>query len=42
MGDSLKTPSWVKKGAYTFHIPKNLGKWKDHLNAFEKLERAKK
>lgn len=38
MGDSLKTKSWKAQGSYTFHIPENLGKWKKHLNAFERLD----
>ena len=38
MGKSLKTKSWNKLSSYTFHIPKNLGKWEKYLNAFEKLD----
>jgi hypothetical protein len=38
MGSKLNTQSWIEKGAYTFHIRKDLGKWREHLNAFEKLE----
>jgi len=38
MGKSLRTASWVKRGTYTFHIPKDLGKWKRYLNAFKKLD----
>ena len=38
MGAKLNTPSWIEKGAYTFHIRKDLGEWSKHLNAFEKLE----
>jgi hypothetical protein len=38
MGESLTTSSWIDKGSYTFHIGTNLGKWKEYLNAFNKLE----
>lgn len=38
MGDKLNTKSWIEKGTYTFHIGKDLGEWRRHLNAFEKLE----
>jgi hypothetical protein len=40
MGKSLKTKSW-NKGSYTFHIPKDLGKWEQFLNKFEKLDHLK-
>lgn len=39
MGKSLKTNSW-SRGSYTFHIPKDLGKWKQFLNAFDKLDNS--
>jgi hypothetical protein len=38
MGDSLNTKSWKAQGRYTFRIPENLGKWKKHLNAYERLD----
>lgn len=38
MGSKLNTQSWIQKGAYTFHIRKDLGRWREHLNAFEKIE----
>lgn len=38
MGKKLDTKSWTDRGAYTFHIGKDLGKWGKNLNAFEKLE----
>jgi hypothetical protein len=37
MGESLKTKSWIS-GSYTFHIPKELGKWEQFLNEFEELD----
>ena len=36
MEKAFKTASWMKKGAYTFHIPSNtrLGKWEKYRNLF--------
>lgn len=38
MGKKLNTRSWINGGSYTFHIHSELGQWKKHLNAFDKLE----
>jgi len=39
MSDKLNTKSWMEAGAYMFHIGKDLGQWRKHLNAFRKLEK---
>lgn len=33
----INRTTWTDRGAYTFHIGKDLGKWDKNLNAFEKL-----